>query len=73
MPELSTADHLTRFHAELRAGGLSQELADDLVRDANRVLVAEYGLLTKPIPSSVIEISSPSEVFKGVGESKSPA
>lgn len=73
MPAPTTAQLLIEYRAELRAAGLDWELVDDLVRDAAQTIVMHCGLQTKPLPTSTIEFSGPSEVPEGVGESKSPA
>lgn len=73
MPTQTTAQQLIEYRAELRAGGISEELTDDLIRDAAQTIVMHCGLQTKPLPSSTIEISSPAGVMEGVGESESPA
>jgi hypothetical protein len=73
MAASTTAQQLIEYRAELRAGGLDWELIDDLVRDAAQTIVMHGGLQTKPLPTSTIEFSGPSEVPEGVGESKSPA
>jgi hypothetical protein len=69
----TTAQQLIEYRAELRAGGIDHELANDLVRDAAQTIVMSDGLQTKALPSSVIEFSGPSEAHQGVGESESPA
>jgi hypothetical protein len=72
VPAQTTAQSLIEYRAELRGGGIDHDLANDLVREAARVIVANDGLCTKPLPSSVVEFTGPSEVPQGVGESKSP-
>ncbi|MGW0566084.1 hypothetical protein [Streptomyces tauricus] len=67
----TTAQQLIEYRAELRAGGIDPDLITDLVRDAAQTIVMHCGLQTKPLPSSTIEPSGPSEVPGGVGESKS--
>jgi hypothetical protein len=73
MPDQTTAQQLVAYRAELRAGGLDSELANDLVRDAAQTIVLQHGLQTAPIPVSEIQFPGPSGAPEGVGESKSPA
>ncbi|MDX3634325.1 hypothetical protein PV728_29490 [Streptomyces europaeiscabiei] len=73
MPTQTTAQALIEYRAELRAGGIDHDLANDLVRDAAQTIVLNDGLCTKPLPGSVVAFSGPSEVSEGVGESESPA
>ncbi|WP_406420891.1 hypothetical protein [Streptomyces sp. NBC_00842] len=48
---ITTAQKLLAYREELRAGGMSPDLIDDLVRDAAQTLVMHNGLQTnKPTP-----------------------